>query len=102
MLRRNEVAKAVVPLVLKDEVIGLVETGENREGRTVTAAQIATAESICQLVALAVHDAEAIEAQKVQARQMASLLESSRASPPRRARKRPCRSSRGRRPNSSV
>ena len=32
MLRWNETAKAIVPLIVKDEVIGLVETGETRRG----------------------------------------------------------------------
>jgi diguanylate cyclase (GGDEF)-like protein/putative nucleotidyltransferase with HDIG domain len=79
MVRWNEQAKAIVPLIVRDEVIGLVETGESRQGRTLTADQVATAESMCQLIALAVHDAEAIEAQKLNARRLASLLESSRA-----------------------
>ena len=79
MLRWNEGSKAVVPLIVRDEVIGLVEVGESRADRTVTPDQVAAAESICQLIALAVHDAEAIEIQKLHARRLASLLESSRA-----------------------
>jgi diguanylate cyclase (GGDEF)-like protein len=79
MLRCGARAKAVLPLIVKDEVIGLVEPCENREGRTMTSSQVAAAESICQLVALAIHDARAIEAQKLHARRLASLLESSRA-----------------------
>jgi diguanylate cyclase (GGDEF)-like protein len=79
MMRWNEQAKAIVPLIVGGEVLGLVETGESREGRTLTSDQVATAESICQLIALAVRDAEAIEAQKLNARRLASLLESSRA-----------------------
>jgi diguanylate cyclase (GGDEF)-like protein/putative nucleotidyltransferase with HDIG domain len=79
MLRWNEKARVVVPLIVRDEVIGLVETGERREGRTLTPDQVATAESICQLTAIAIHDAESIEAQKLTSRRLASLLESSRA-----------------------
>lgn len=79
MLRWNEGAKGIVPLIVKDEVIGLVETGETREGRTMTPDQLAAAESICQLIGLAVHDAEVIDDQRGHARRLASLLESSRA-----------------------
>jgi diguanylate cyclase (GGDEF)-like protein len=79
MLRSDLAAKAVLPLIVKDDVIGLVETSENREGRTMTSAQVATAESICQLIAVAIHDAEAIEVQKLHARRLSTLLESSRA-----------------------
>ncbi len=79
MLRWNETARLVVPLIVRGEVIGLVEAGESREGRTVTSDKEAVAESMCQLIALAVRDAEAIEDQKLNARRLASLLESSRA-----------------------
>jgi diguanylate cyclase (GGDEF)-like protein len=79
MLHLNVGSKAILPLIVRDEVIGLVETGENREGRTVTAAQVTMAESICQIVALAVHNAGAVEAHKLHSRRLASLLESSRA-----------------------
>jgi diguanylate cyclase (GGDEF)-like protein/putative nucleotidyltransferase with HDIG domain len=79
MVRWNEHSKAIVPLLDNDEVIGLVETGETRDGRTVTPDQLATTESICRLIAMAVHDAEVIDDQRLQARRLASLLESSRA-----------------------
>jgi diguanylate cyclase (GGDEF)-like protein len=79
MLRWNERSKAIIPLFDKDEVFGLVETGETRQGRTITPDQLATAESICRLIAMAVHDAEVIDDQRLQARRLATLLESSRA-----------------------
>jgi diguanylate cyclase (GGDEF)-like protein/putative nucleotidyltransferase with HDIG domain len=79
MIRWHETAVALVPLIVRDEMIGLVEVGESREGRTLTCTQAARAESICQLIALAVHDAGAVEVQKLHARRLASLLESSRA-----------------------
>jgi diguanylate cyclase (GGDEF)-like protein len=79
ILRWNETARAIVPLTLKDEVIGLVEAGETRPGRTIAPDQVAAAESIYQLIAIAVHDAEVIDDQKLQARRLASLLESSRS-----------------------
>ena len=49
MLSWNAQATAVVPMVVKNEAIGLVELGETREGHTITPDQTATAESICQL-----------------------------------------------------
>jgi diguanylate cyclase (GGDEF)-like protein/putative nucleotidyltransferase with HDIG domain len=79
IFRWNERAKAIVPLTIKDEVIGLAETGETREDRTIAPDQVAAAESVCQLIAIAVHDAEVIDDQRLQARRLASLLESSRS-----------------------
>ncbi|HJW74753.1 MAG TPA: diguanylate cyclase, partial [Thermoleophilia bacterium] len=79
MLRWNERAKALVPLIAKDDVIGLAEIGEMRGDRSITADSVAAAESVCQLIAVAVHDAGVIDEQKLEARRLASLLESSRA-----------------------
>jgi len=79
MTRWNERARAVIPLLVKDEALGLAVLCETREGRTLTPEQVATAESTCRLIALAVHDAEVIDEQRSQARRLASLLESSRA-----------------------
>jgi diguanylate cyclase (GGDEF)-like protein len=68
-----------VPLTVRDEAIGLVEAGETREDRTITPDQVAAAESVCELIAIAIHDAQVIDDQKLQARRLASLLESSRS-----------------------
>jgi len=79
MLAWHEKALLTVPLVVGDQVIGIVEIGETRDGRTISPRQAATAASVCRLIALSVHDAEVIEDQKLHARRLASLLESSRA-----------------------
>ena len=79
MLAWNEQAVLLVPLVIAGDVIGVVEFGETRAGRTISPEHAATAASICRLVALAVHDAEVIEDREIHARRLASLLESSRA-----------------------
>ena len=79
ILRWNEGAKAIMPLTVGDEVIGLVEIGETRQDRTIAPDRVAAAESICQLIAIAVHDAQVIDDQRLQARRLASLLESSRS-----------------------
>ena len=79
MRRWAERARALVPLIAKDEVVGLAEIGETRDGRTITPEQLDTAESACKLIAMAVRDAKIIADQKVESRRLASLLESSRA-----------------------
>jgi diguanylate cyclase (GGDEF)-like protein/putative nucleotidyltransferase with HDIG domain len=72
-------ARALVPLVIKDEVLGLAEIGETRENLAITSRQLETAASTCTLIALAVRDAKIIDDQRVESRRLASLLESSRA-----------------------
>jgi diguanylate cyclase (GGDEF)-like protein/putative nucleotidyltransferase with HDIG domain len=79
MLSWNEEAFALVPLLARDEVIGMVEIGETRKGRTITPEQVATAVPVCRLIAMLVNDLEVIRTQEEQARVLASLLESSRA-----------------------
>ena len=68
-----------MPLVARDEVIGLVEISETREGRTIAPEQIATVTAVCRLIAMALHDADTMHAQEARARRLASLFESSRA-----------------------
>ena len=79
MHRWREQAMLIVPLVARDEVIGLVEISETREGRTITPEQIATVVAVCRLIAMALHDADTMHAQEARARRLASLFESSRA-----------------------
>ena len=79
MVRWNECAKVIVPLIVKDKTIGIVALGETSRDRVMTADRVGTAEYLCQLIALAVHDAQVIASQRFQARRLASLLESSRS-----------------------
>ena len=79
MRRWREQAMLIVPLVARDEVIGLVEISETREGRTIAPEQIATVTAVCRLIAMALHDADTMHAQEARARRLASLFESSRA-----------------------
>ena len=79
MRRWREQAMLIVPLVARDEVIGLVEISETREGRTIVPEQIATVVAVCRLIAMALHDADTMHAQEARARRLASLFESSRA-----------------------
>lgn len=79
MLHWDEQAVLMVPLLARDKVIGLVKIAEIRKGRTITPERVATAVSVCRPIAMSILDAEALEAQKVQASRLASLLESSRA-----------------------
>jgi diguanylate cyclase (GGDEF)-like protein len=79
MRRWQEQAMLIVPLVARDEVIGLVEISETREGRSIAPEQIATVVSICRLIAMALHDADTMHMQEERARRLASLFESSRA-----------------------
>ena len=75
----REQAMLIVPLVAGDEVLGLVEISETREGRTITAEQMATVVSVCRFIAMALHDADLTHAQEEGERRLASLHESSRA-----------------------
>ena len=79
MLKWREQTMLIVPLVVRDEVVGLVEISETREGRTITAEQTSTVVSICRFIALALHDADVTQAQEAGERRLASLHESSRA-----------------------
>ncbi len=79
MRRWREQAMLIVPLVARDEVIGLVEISETREGRTIVPEQVATVVAVCRLIAMALHDADTMHAQEARARRLASLFESSRA-----------------------
>ena len=75
----REQAMLIVPLVARDEVVGLVEISETREGRIISAEQTATVVSACRLIAAALHNADLAQAQEEGERRLASLHESSRA-----------------------
>ena len=79
MRARHAQAALVVPLVARDEVLGLAELAETREGRGITPGQTATAVSAGRLIALALHDAAVMRAKDEGERRLASLDESSRA-----------------------
>ena len=57
----------IVPLVARGEVVGLVEISETREGRTITPEQVSTVVSVCRLIAMALHDADTMQAQEASA-----------------------------------
>jgi diguanylate cyclase (GGDEF)-like protein len=69
----------IVPLVAGDEVLGLVEISEIREGRSITAEQTATDVSAGRLIAVALQNADLVQAREESERRLASLHESSRA-----------------------
>ena len=79
MHKWRQQAMLIVPLVAGDEVLGLVEISEIREGRTITAEQTATVVSACRLIAVALHIADLAQAREESERRLASLHESSRA-----------------------
>jgi diguanylate cyclase (GGDEF)-like protein len=79
MIKWREQAMLIVPLVARDEVVGLVEISETREGRAITPEQVSTIVSVCRFIALALHDADKMRAQEESERRLASLHESSRA-----------------------
>jgi GAF domain-containing protein len=79
MRARREQAMLIVPLVARDEVVGLVEISETREGRTITPEQVSTIVSVCRLIALALHDADTTQALEEGERRLASMHESSHA-----------------------
>jgi diguanylate cyclase (GGDEF)-like protein len=79
MRKWQEQAMLIVPLVARDEVVGLVEASETREGRTIMAEQTATVVSACRPIAAALHNADLAQALEEGERRLASLHESSRA-----------------------
>jgi diguanylate cyclase (GGDEF)-like protein len=79
MLARHEQAMLVVPLVARDEVVGLLEISETREGRTITPEQTRTVVSFSRLIALTIHDADIMLQREAGERRLASMHESSRA-----------------------
>jgi diguanylate cyclase (GGDEF)-like protein len=79
MQKWHEQAMLIVPLVARGEVVGLVEISETREGRTIAPEQVSSIVSVCRFVALALHDADTLQAQEEGERRLASLDESSRA-----------------------
>ncbi len=77
--QHREAATVLVPLIARDDVIGVAEidgvVGDQRAMRERTD----TAVSVCRLIAMSIQDAEALQAEREQAGRLASLLESSRA-----------------------
>ena len=59
--RCNETAGLVLPLIAKDEVVGTVELLETRGERTFSEDEIATAEAVCRVAALAIDNAQLYE-----------------------------------------
>ncbi len=79
MARWRATSKAIVPMIVRERIVGLADMSETRDGRQISVDQAAAAFSLCQLIATAVLDAKVIEDQRAQARRLATLLESSRA-----------------------
>ncbi len=79
MLAWNERALLIVPLVVGGEVLGLVNLGEPRADRTITAEQAATATSICRLIALSIRDAQIKDSLGERTRSLTALLEATQA-----------------------
>ena len=79
MLEWGEHALLAIPLFSRDGVIGILELGEGREGRTITDEQAAVAISVCRLLAFSLHDAELVAAQQESNRKLTMLYEASRA-----------------------
>ena len=74
----GEQAMLIVPLVAREEVVGLIEISETREGRTITPEQVSTVVSLSRFIALALHDLDTTQAREGSERRLASLHESSR------------------------
>ena len=79
MKENGEKSVLVLPLVAKGTVIGSVELVETRREREFTRDEIATAEALCRVAALAVENAELYSGREKQNRQLASLLDAGRA-----------------------
>ncbi len=79
LLRVDGGTTLAIPLVARERVVGLVEVREKRPSHTIAANKVATANSVCRLIALSIQDAEALAAQEAQTAHLASLLESSQA-----------------------
>ena len=79
MRRRGELSRMAVPLKTRGRVIGVVELSENRRERQFTADELATAETLCGALALAIDNAELYGAQELERHRLASLLDVSRA-----------------------
>jgi diguanylate cyclase (GGDEF)-like protein len=75
MLAWHDQVVLIVPLLVADKPMGVVELGETRVGRSITAEQAATAASVCRLIALAVRDAEVNESLEELVDRLRSLSE---------------------------
>jgi diguanylate cyclase (GGDEF)-like protein/putative nucleotidyltransferase with HDIG domain len=79
ILTRSKKRTLVLPLISRGKSVGVVEVMKGRPDWAVTPDKLATAESVCRLIALSLQDAEALGAERALAGRLASMLESSRA-----------------------
>ena len=61
MRAHGDKSELVVPLIAKDEVIGAVDLRETRRERVFSEDEIATAEAVCRVAALAIDNANLVE-----------------------------------------
>lgn len=69
----------VLPLVSRGKTVGIAEMTKPGSDWSVAPEKIATAESVCRLIALSLQDAQALIAERAVADRLASMVESSRA-----------------------
>jgi len=79
MAEYGEKSELAVPLIAKGRVIGAVELIETRSERVFTAEEIATAEAICRVAALAIDNADLFEDLQLRNRETELLNEIARA-----------------------
>ncbi len=79
MRRCDERAALIVPMIARDSVIGTIELTQTHRERVFSADEVATAEAIAGVVALALQNAELYRDQTERTQRLASLLEASRA-----------------------
>ena len=79
MRTHDERAALIVPMIARDSVIGTIELTETHRERVFTADEVATAEGLAGVVALALQNAELYRDQTERTERLASLLEASRA-----------------------
>ena len=79
MREHGEKSVLILPLVAKGRVIGSIELVEAEREREFTQEEIATAEALCRVTALAIDNADLYTSQERQNRQLSSLLDAGRA-----------------------
>ena len=79
MREHGEKSVLILPLVAKGRVIGSIELVDTEHEREFTREEIATAEALCRVTALAIDNADLYTAQERQNRQLSSLLDAGRA-----------------------
>jgi diguanylate cyclase (GGDEF)-like protein/excisionase family DNA binding protein len=78
MNRYGEKSELAVPLIVRDEVIGVVELLETRRERLFTDEEVATVASLCRVAALAISNARLIESLRLRNRETELLNEIAR------------------------